>query len=306
MKKVDGLSFLEYIKERLLVLDGSTGTLLQKNGMKPGVCTELFALENKDILLDIQRQYLSAGSRAIYTCTLGANAKKLEDFGLQKETERINTQLARISAELAGNRAFVGGDVSPTGAFLQPLGELAFEDAVDIYKQQIKALEAGGVDFIAIETMIDISEARAAVIAAKEACSLPVVVSMTFDVHGRTLTGTGPEAAAIALISAGADAVGVNCSTGPEQMLPIVKKMKQVSSVPLIVKPNAGMPTVKDGVTVFDLSCEAFRAFIAPLCDAGANLIGGCCGTDPEYVRAIAQETAGRSRKCGSVRCLLR
>lgn len=293
MKKIDGLGFLDYLKERLLILDGATGTFLQKNGMGPGVCPELFALENQAVLRDVQRRYIDAGARAVYTCTLGGSAKKLEEFGLQNDAPRINRELAEISAGVAGERAFVGGDVSSTGAFLAPLGDLKFEDAVDIFKEQIRALVQGGVDFIAIETMIDIQEARAAVIAAREACSLPVVASMTFDARGRTLTGTSPAAAAIALICAGADVVGLNCSTGPGEMLPYVLKMKEVATVPLIVKPNAGMPRLVDGRTVFDLGCGEFRKYVKPLCAAGANLIGGCCGTDPDYIRAIVQEAEG-------------
>ena len=292
MKKIDGLSFLEYIKRRLLILDGATGTFLLENGLKPGECPELFAAQNPDLLRDVQRRYLDAGSRAIYTCTLGANAIKLKDFGLQDEAEDLNIKLANITARLAGDKAFVGGDMSATGVFLRPLGELDLEEAIEVYKRQAKALERGGADFLVIETMIDIQEARAAVIAAKEACGLPVVASMTFDKHGRTLTGTGAAAAAIALICAGADVVGLNCSTGPAEMLPALADMKAVSTAPLIVKPNAGMPVIKDGRQHFNLSCEEFRKYVKPLCEAGANLIGGCCGTNPDYIRAIARETA--------------
>lgn len=290
MKQVDGLTFLEYIQQRFLILDGATGTYMQSNGMSPGICPEHFALNNPQVLQDIQRKYIKAGSRAIYTFTMGGNAHKLADFSLSDQAQHINEELAAISVDAAGNDAFVGGDISTTGSFLAPLGELEFEQAVDIYKQQINALVKGGIDFIVIETMIDIQETRAAIIAAKEVCDLPVVVSMTFDEKGLTLTGTGPETAAVTLICAGADVVGLNCSTGPAEMLPLVKRMKVVASVPLIVKPNAGMPKIVDGKTQFDLSCEEFSAYIKPLCEAGANLIGGCCGTDPCYIEAITQE----------------
>ncbi len=293
MKRVNGKTFLEYLDSDIMLLDGALGTFLQNNGLKPGVCPEKFTLENPRLLRDIQQRYIDAGSKAVYTATLGANSLKLEEFSLDKDVYRINKELAEISADAAGQKAFVGGDVSSTGSFLVPLGDLEFEQVVDIYKQQIKALADGGVDFIIIETMIDIQEARAAVIAAKEACDLPVAASMTFDKHGRTLTGTSPAAAAMTLISAGADIVGLNCSTGPEEMVSIVKAMKAVSSVPILVKPNAGMPKIVDGKTCFDLSCDEFRKYMVPLCEAGANLIGGCCGTDPEYIRVIAQEIKG-------------
>ena len=293
MKKVDGKNFLEYLSEKIMVLDGASGTYMQQNGMEPGMCPEIFAIENPNVLKDLQRQYIEAGSRAVYTFTLGANEYKLGDFSLAEKVYDINKTLAQISVEVAADKAFVGGDVSSTGSFLAPLGDLEFEQVVDIYKRQISALADGGVDFIIIETMIDIMETRAAVIAAKECCDLPVVACMTFDENGRTLTGTTPAAAAMTLISAGADAVGLNCSTGPKEMVEYVREMKQVSSVPIIVKPNAGMPKVVDGKTVFDLSSEEFSEYIEPLCEAGANLIGGCCGTTPEFIKKTA-DIAGK------------
>jgi 5-methyltetrahydrofolate--homocysteine methyltransferase len=295
LKKIDGLGFLDFLKHRIMVLDGATGTYLQQNGMGPGLCPELFALEHPNILLDVQRQYIEAGSQAIYTFTVGANPHKLAEFSLRHDVRRINAELAALSVKAAGGSAFVGGDLSSTGSFLAPLGDLEFGQVVDIYREQILALVEGGVDFIVIETMIDIQEARAAVIAAKECCDLPVVASMTFDEHGRTLTGTSPAAAAMTLISAGADVVGLNCSTGPAEMVPLLKAMKSVSSVPVLVKPNAGMPRIVNGQTQFDMSCDQFRVFAKPLCEAGANMIGGCCGTDPVYIKAICEEIAGLS-----------
>ena len=264
---------------------------MQKNGMGPGICPEQYAAAHLDILRRGQQQYIDAGAMALYTFTMGGNTLKLSEFGLQEDTYRINKTLAELSVSVAGDKAFVGGDLSSTGSFLKPLGDLSFEQAVAIYAEQVRALADGGVDFIIIETMIDIQEARAAVIAAKEVCSLPVVVSMTFDEHGRTLTGTTPDAAAITLISAGADVVGLNCSTGPAEMVPLVRAMKAVSSVPIIVKPNAGMPRIVDGETHFDMSAEEFVKYVKPLCEAGANLIGGCCGTDADYIRGIVAET---------------
>lgn len=297
MKRIEGLTFLEYLKEKILVLDGATGTYMHQNGMKPGVCPEIFAIKNPEVLRNVQNQYIEAGTRALYTFTMGANAYKLSEFSLEKDVYRINKTLAELSVDVAGDRAFVGGDLSSTGSFLAPLGDLEFEQVVNIYKEQVKALVDGGVDFIVIETMIDIMETRAAVIAVKESCNLPVVASMTFDEHGRTLTGTSPAAAAMTLISAGADVVGLNCSTGPAEMVAFVKSMKSVSSVPILVKPNAGMPKIVDGETHFDLSCEEFTKYVRPLCEAGANLLGGCCGTNPDYIRALSKVAA----KCKSL-----
>lgn len=293
MKTIGGLSFLEDLKEHILILDGATGTYLYNRGMTPGGCPEAFASEHKDVVKEMYRAYIEAGSKAVFAFTLGANSLKLKEFGLENEAARMNRELVALTVEAAGADAFVGADVGSTGSFLAPLGDLEFESAVDIYKQQISAIAEGGADFIVIETMIDVQETRAAVLAAKECCSLPVIASMTFDSAGRTLTGTSPAAAAITLISAGADIVGLNCSTGPEEMIPFVKAMKEVSSVPLFVKPNAGMPRIVNGKTQFDLSCAEFRKFVKPLCEAGANLIGGCCGTDPDYIRAIKEEIQG-------------
>ena len=293
MKTIDGLGFLDFLKQRIMILDGATGTYLQRQGMGPGVCPELFALEHPKIISDVQRQYLDAGSQAVYTFTIGANSHKLAEFSLRKDVRRINAELAALSVKAVGSRAFVGGDLSSTGSFLAPLGDLEFDQVVDIYREQILALVEGGVDFIVIETMIDIQETRAAVIAAKECCNLPVVASMTFDEHGRTLTGTSPAAAVMTLVSAGADVVGLNCSTGPAEMVPLVETMKAVASVPLLVKPNAGMPHIVNGETRFDMSCGQFRTFAKPLCEAGANMIGGCCGTDPSFIKAVCEEIKG-------------
>ncbi len=293
MKKIDGFGFLEHLKENIMILDGSTGVYFQSHGMKPGVSPEMYSLENPEKLRELQRGYINAGSKAVFTCTLGANALKLRDYSLENDVYRVNRELVRITAETVGDAAFIGGDISTTGAFIAPLGDLEFEKAVDIFKEQINALTDGGVDFIVIETMIDVQETRAAVIAAKECCSLPVVASVTFDEGGRTLTGTSPAAAAVTLISAGADVVGLNCSTGPAEMVPFVKSMKEVSSVPLFVKPNAGKPRIVNGETLFDMPCEKFKEYVKPLCEAGANLIGGCCGTDPDYIRAVSKEAGG-------------
>ena len=295
MKRIDGLGFLEYLKHDFMILDGASGTYMQQNGMTPGLCPETFVVDHPELLRSLQQQYIDAGSKALYTFTMGANALKLGEFGLHDDTIRINKTLAALSVDIAGDRAFVGGDISTTGSFLKPLGDIDFETAVEVYAQQVQALADGGVDFIIIETMIDIQEARAAVIAAKDACDLPVVVSMTFDETGRTLTGTTASAAAITLISAGADVVGLNCSTGPAEMVPLVGQIKAVSSVPVIVKPNAGMPRIVDGETHFDMSAEMFKKYVKPLCEAGANMIGGCCGTDADYIRGIVAETQGLS-----------
>lgn len=283
--------FKELIINKILILDGATGTELQKRGMPTGVCPEEWVYENPDVIKNIQKSYVNAGSDMIYTCTLGGNRIKLEEFNLGNRTVEINRRLAQLSKEAAGTDCFVAGNLAPTGRFIKPLGDLPFEECVNVYKEQVKGLLEGGVDLFVIETMLDIQEARAAILAVKESCDLPVCVSMSFDESKRTLTGTDPVTALITLQSLGADAVGCNCSTGPSQMVDIIKMMKPYAKVPLMAKPNAGLPKLINGATVFDMEAEEFGSYTKELIDAGANMIGGCCGTSPEYIELLYRES---------------
>lgn len=285
-------AFRKAVSQRVLVLDGATGTELARNGMPPGVSPEAWVLENPQVMQKIQRAYLAAGSDAVYTCTFGGNRLKLQEFGLDSRTAEINTALARISREAVQDRALVFGDLAPTGLFIEPFGELPFEEAVAVYAEQAKALLDGGVDGFVIETMMDLQEARAALIAVKETCDLPVMVSMTFGTDGRTLNGSDPLSALVTLQSLGADAVGCNCSTGPQDMAKVIAAMKPFATVPLLAKPNAGMPRLINGVTTFDMSPEEFGSHMPHLAAAGAAILGGCCGTDPAYIRALKSSTA--------------
>ncbi len=281
--------FKEMISKNVLILDGATGTLLQKNGMPSGVCPEQWVIENPGAIIDIQRKYIDAGSDIIYTCTFGGNRIKLDESGHGNRTIEINRRLAQLSREAAGEKTLVAGDMAPTGRFIQPLGDLPFEKCVDIYKEQVQGLLEGGVDLFVIETMMDIQEARAALLAVKESCDLPVCVSMTFDEAKRTLMGTDPVTALITLQSLGADAVGCNCSTGPAQMLDIIKMLKPYARVPLLAKPNAGLPRLIDGKTVFDMEAVEFGLYAQSFIEAGVNLLGGCCGTSPEFIYQISR-----------------
>jgi len=279
--------FKELVSQKIQILDGATGTELQKRGMPTGVCPEQWVIENPDTIKQIQEAYIHAGSNIIYTCTFGGNPIKLEEFGLGDRTFEINRRLAQLSREAADGKRLVAGDIASTGRFIKPLGDMPFEVCVDIYKEQVRGLLAGGVDLFVIETMLDIQEARAALLAVKECCDLPVCVSMSFDESMRTLTGTDPVTALITLQSLGADAVGCNCSTGPEHMLEIITQMKPYARVPLMAKPNAGLPRLSNGATVFDMGAEEFGSFAARFVQAGVNLLGGCCGTSPEYIREL-------------------
>ncbi|MDD3839042.1 MAG: homocysteine S-methyltransferase family protein [Clostridia bacterium] len=277
------------MNEKIIVLDGATGTHLQALGMPTGICPEKWVLDNPDILIDLQKSYMESGSDIVYTCTFGANRIKLKQFGLDRQVIALNKELATISRKAVGKNALVAGDISSTGKYVQPFGQLDFEQAVDIFKEQVSGLLQGGVDLFIIETMIDIQEARAALIAVKETCQLPVWVTMTFDENGKTLTGTDCTAALITLQSLGADAFGCNCSTGPEPMVDLIKKIKPYSKVPLIAKPNAGMPKLINGNTEFDMDKVEFGKYSKQLVRAGANIIGGCCGSTPDFIREIKQ-----------------
>ncbi len=285
--------FKNLLKEKVLILDGATGTELQDAGLPQGACPELWALENPAKLMEVQRNYFKAGSDAVYTCTFGANRLKLKEFGLADKAEEINRKLALVSREAAGKDKLIIGDIGPTGSFVEPFGDLPFEEAVKIYSEQASGLLKGGVDLFAIETMMDIQEARAALIAIKEICDLPVIVSMTFTAEGQTLTGTTPETALVTLQSLGASAFGCNCSVGPQAMLSLLMGMKPFANVPLLAKPNAGLPKLLKGKTVFDMAADEFASFGPAFVKAGVNLIGGCCGTKPEYIKKLKLSVKG-------------
>lgn len=283
---------LDRLKREIVILDGSMGVWMQQNGMPAGVCPEEWYLNNPSTVAEALSQYVAAGASVIYTPTLGANPIKLKEYGLEKDTFAINRELAALARRAAEGRALVAGDISMTGEYVEPFGELRFEEAVRCFRQQIEGLIAGGVDLLVIETMMDIQEARAAMIAAKETCALPVWVTMSFSEDGRTLTGTDPATAAITLQSLGADAAGCNCSAGPDTMVSFIEAMKPFSKVPLIAKPNAGLPCLQDGRTVFDMDADTFAGYCADLAKAGANLIGGCCGTNPAYIQKLSNTLA--------------
>lgn len=294
---MDKARFYEIISQKIVILDGATGTQLQKRGMPTGVSPEKWVADNPAVIMELQREYVEAGSDIICACTFGGNRIKLEEHGLGDKTVELNKRLVRISREAASGRALVAGDIGSTGRFIKPMGDMTFEECVNIYKEQVNGLLEGGVDLFMIETMLDIQEARAALLAVKESCELPVIVSMTFDENKRTLTGTDPVTALITLQSLGADAVGCNCSTGPEQMVEIIKLLKPYARVPIMAKPNAGLPRLVNGATVFDMEAGEFGAYTKSFVDEGANLIGGCCGTSPEYIKILSSACVGLNPK---------
>ena len=262
------------LKKKIVILDGATGTELQKKGMPTGVCPETWCLENPEILESIHSSYAQVGAQIVYTCTFGANRFKLEQYQAQDDVETINKNLARLARRACGKNVLIAGDIGPTGLFVEPFGDLPFDEAIDAFKEQARGLIAGGCDLIVIETMIDIQEARAALIAVKELKNIFTIVSMTYEEDSRTLGGTDAVSALITLQSLGADAVGCNCSTGPEKMMELISSMKPYAKVPLLAKPNAGIPRLEGMKTVFDMQAKEFAVGQPQTCHSGSQPAG--------------------------------
>lgn len=286
--------FRERVSRRKLILDGATGSNLQKRGLPAGVCPEAWILENQDIMCTLQREYIQNGTDILYAPTFSGNRIKLEEYGLADKLGEMNRELVAVSRraveeENAAGRVLVAGDLTMTGKQVEPIGPLTFEELVTVYKEQIRHLEEGGADLLAVETMMSLQECRAAVIAAKECTELPVMVTLSFNEDGRTLFGTDPETAALVLTALGVDALGVNCSVGPDRMVDVVRRIKEYADVPIICKPNAGLPKMVGGETVYDMGAEEFAENMLVLAREGADILGGCCGTTPEHIGRMVQ-----------------
>lgn len=282
--------FHRLIQTHPIFLDGATGSNLQKKGMPVGVCPERWILENREALLELQRGFIDAGSNIVYAPTFTANRIKLAEYGLEGKLREMNTELVALSKEAAAGRAYVAADITMTGEQLAPLGKLDFEELVEIYKEQIRYTAEAGADLLVIETMMSLQETRAAVIAAKEVTDTAILATMTFEADGRTLYGTDAVTAAVVLESLGVAAVGTNCSTGPDKMVEIVRRMAEVTSIPIIAKPNAGLPSLdENGNTVYDMDEITFAQEMKEVVAAGAAIVGGCCGTTPAYIKALCQ-----------------
>lgn len=279
-------------KCHILYLDGATGSNLVKAGMPSGVCPEQWILEHRDVMLKLQKDYVQAGTNILYAPTFTANRIKLSEYHLEKNMSAMIHELVAISREAAtsspGHTVLVAGDLTMTGEQLKPMGQMELEDLIDIYKEQILSMVDAGVDLLVVETMMSLAETRAALIAAKEVCDLPVIATLTFEADGRTLFGTDAKTAAIVLESLGASAIGANCSTGPAQMESIISDMVTHTRIPVIAKPNAGLPFLdENGNTCYNMEAEEFAEEMDILVNAGAAILGGCCGTTPEFIRQI-------------------
>ncbi len=294
------MNFREYIRQGFVFLDGATGSNLQEHGMQAGDCPETWILEHPDVFVELQKGYIQAGSDVLYAPTFTCNRIKLAEYGLEDRLEEMTAKLVGLSrraVEESGTtrQVYIAGDMTMTGEQLYPMGTLSFEELVDVYKEQVRALVAAGIDLFAVETMMSLQECRGAVLAIKETCGdeLPVMVTLTFQEDGRTLYGTSPETAAIVLESMGVDAVGVNCSAGPDKMVDLIQRMERMVGIPLVVKPNAGLPKLVDGRTAYDMGAEEFSETMLPLVKKGATILGGCCGTTPEHIKRLRERLAG-------------
>jgi 5-methyltetrahydrofolate--homocysteine methyltransferase len=269
--------------------------MLQANGMPSGVCTEQWVVEHPEVLQRIQRAYVQAGSQVVYAPTFSANRVKLEPYGLADRVAEYNQKLVEISREAVEGKALVAGDLAPLGQFLPPMGDMDFETMFSVYQEQATALEDAGVDLFVIETTMTLPEARAALLAIRSVSTRPIYVTFTVDERGRTLTGTDVQAALVTMEAMGASAFGLNCSTGADAMLPQLARLTEHAGIPLIAKPNAGLPETVDGQTVYRCTPEEFASHVSALAQCGVRVFGGCCGTTPEHIAQLHQIVQAQS-----------
>ena len=288
------MTFSEFLKDNIVYLDGGMGTLLQAKGLKPGDAPERWNISHPDVICVIHRDYFDAGSNVVCTNTFGANTLKYSKDELEKIIKAAvkNAADARAQSSSAGEK-FIALDIGPSGKLLKPLGDLDFEDAVGVFAETVRIGTSCGVDLILIETMNDSYETKAALLAAKENSDLPVIVCNAYSEDGKLMTGASPAAMAAMLEGMGAAALGANCSLGPRQLRGVAMELLQNASVPVILKPNAGLPRSVDGKTVFDVTAEDFSDEVCELVKKGVRVVGGCCGTTPAYIKALTDKTRG-------------
>jgi len=292
-----------HILERLasgdvLIADGATGTMLLEAGLPTGMPGEAWVLERPEVIMQLHRAYVEAGSQIILTATFGGTRVRLKAAGLEVQAAEINRRAAELARQVAGDPStgsgqgdlYVGGDIGPTGELMVPLGPLTYEAAVEIFAEQAQALAAGGADCIYIETMSDLNEAKAAVEGARQGCDLPVFCTFSFDTHGRTSMGVSPTQAAQAMAALGVPAIGANCGHAPEEVLDILPQMRgPAPDAYLIVKPNAGVPRMINRQVVYDATPERMAELALRYVELGACIVGACCGSSPEHIAAISE-----------------
>lgn len=280
--------FRALTKKGTVLLDGGTGSCLRKRGMPAGVSTERWAYEHPEVIAQLQREYMDAGSQIIYAPTFGANRISLRNMGLEDKVEGLNRALVRNTLENADGKVFVAGDLTTAGKAMEPYGPMTYDALLEIYKEQIGLLADAGADLLAAETLLSQDEALVICDAARTVCSLPLMVSFSCEGDGNLYFGGTVFEAAAALEAMGVDAVGVNCSVGPDQLEAVVRSLHETVSIPILAKPNAGVPNITDtGEAVYSMGEEAFAGHILHLARCGASLVGGCCGTTPDYIRMV-------------------
>jgi len=285
-------SILDLVKKKTVVFDGAMGTMLMAAGLKAGECPELWNIEKPSLVTDIHRKYYEAGSDVVHTNTFGGNTVKLADRGLADKMEKINVEAAKLAREACPAGKFVAGDVGPTGKLIIPLGDLVLEEAEEAFFRQAQALIKGGVNLISIETMFSLEEALAALRAAKRLGEAPVIAALTFNRTKKgffTMMGEGVNQAVSAFEKAGADVIATNCSLGTRDMIDLTKELRAATRKPILVQPNAGKPVTQKGVTSYQQTPAEFAKDGMEIKNSGADMIGGCCGTNPEFIRALAE-----------------
>ena len=286
--------FKKRASEGVILLDGATGSNLRLAGMPVGVSTEQWVYDHPEAILRLQRAYVEAGSDIIYAPTFRANRVGLGMHGIEDRLKELNAGLVRLSKEAADGRALVAGDITTTGKPLEPVGPMSYQALFDVYREQIEVLAEAGVDLLVAETMMAVDETVCAVEAAASVCDLPIMCSLTMEADGHLLLGGSAAEAVETLQAVGASAVGLNCSVGPDQLEAVVRAIKAAAQVPVIAKPNAGVPVMDaHGTAHYSMSPEDFARSMVPLVDAGAGIVGGCCGTNPEYIRALRDAIRG-------------
>ena len=274
----------------VLIADGATGTMLQAAGLPTGMPNEAWVLERPGEIIKLHQAYLDAGSQIILTSTFGGTRARLKAAGLEVQVTEVSRRAGQIAREAAGDDRYVGGDIGPTGEMMKPLGPLTYETALEMFAEQAQALAAGGVDCIYIETMTDLTEAKAAVAGALQACDLPVFCTFSFDTHGHTGMGVSPVQAATAMAELDVPVTGANCGHAPEEVVDILDRMRETAlGAFLVAKPNAGLPHMVKRRAVYDATPERMADLARQYVEHGASIVGACCGSSPEHIAAIAQ-----------------
>ncbi len=282
--------FQALLRNGTVILDGATGSNLRASGMPVGVCTEQWVLEHPEVLQNLQRAYVEAGSQIVYAPSFSANRLSLSMYALEDQLAAMNRALVQLSRDAVGGRAYVAGDMATCGKPVDVEGGVRYEELIEVYREQAQLLVDAGVDLIGLETMMGVTECSAAIEAIRSVCDLPVMCTLTLDAVGAAYFDGDAELAAQTLPALGADAIGVNCGQGPELYVSVIQRMRMHTELPLIAKPNAGLPVIQsDGSAVYGMSPGKFAREMEKLKKAGAGILGGCCGTTPEHIRMLKE-----------------